>query len=54
VPAVTVNRQRRQCTKLRGDYLFNAFALAKVFRARFIEGMIERKRSFRAVIDSPI
>ena len=42
VPAVTVNRQRRQCTKLRGDYLFNAFALAKVFRARFIEGMIER------------
>jgi hypothetical protein len=42
VPAVTVNRQRNQCSKLRGNYLFNVFALAKVFRARFIEGMIER------------
>jgi hypothetical protein len=40
IPAVTVNDSRRQCTKLRGDYLFNAFALAKVFCARFIEGMI--------------
>jgi hypothetical protein len=42
VPAGTINRYRRQCTKLRGDYLFTAFALAKVFRARFIKGMIER------------
>jgi hypothetical protein len=42
VPAVTVDAKRRQCTKLRGDYFFNAFALAKVFRARFIEAMIAR------------
>jgi hypothetical protein len=42
VPAVTVNQKRNQCSKLRGDYLFNAFALAKVFRARFIEGMIKQ------------
>jgi hypothetical protein len=42
VPAVTVDAKRCQCTKLRGDYLFNAFALAKVFRARFIEAMIAR------------
>ena len=42
VPAVTVNRHRRQCTKLRGDYLFNAFTLAKVFRGKFIAGMKER------------
>jgi len=42
VPAVTVNQLRNQCSKLRGDYLFNAFALAKVFRAKFIEGMIKR------------
>ena len=40
VPAITVNQQRSQCTKLRGNYLFNGFALAKVFRARFIAGMI--------------
>lgn len=42
VPAISVDPKRRQCTKLRGNYLFNAFALAKVFRARFIAGMIER------------
>lgn len=42
VPAVSVDRQRHQCTKLRGGYLFNAFALAKVFRARFIAGLIEQ------------
>jgi hypothetical protein len=42
VPAVTVDSKRRQCAKLNGNYLFNAFALAKVFRARFIEAMIAR------------
>lgn len=39
VPGVCVNKRRKQCTKLRGKYLFNAFALAKVFRARFLEMM---------------
>lgn len=34
-----MNRRRKQWTKLRGKYLFNEFALAKVFRARFLESM---------------
>jgi hypothetical protein len=41
VPGVCVNKQRKQCTKLKGKYLFNAFALAKVFRARFMEAMCQ-------------
>jgi hypothetical protein len=36
-----VNKQRKQWTKLKGKYLFNAFALAKVFRARFMEAMCQ-------------
>lgn len=39
VPGVCVNKRRKQCTKLKGTYLFNAFALAKVFRARFLDAM---------------
>ena len=39
VPGVCVNKRRKQCTKKRGKYLFNEFALAKVFRARFLEAM---------------
>ena len=39
VPGVCVNKRRQQCTKLKGRYLFNEFALAKVFRARFLESM---------------
>lgn len=36
VPGGGVNRARRQWKKAKGKYLFNAFALAKVFRARFL------------------
>jgi hypothetical protein len=36
VPGGGVDRARRQWKKAKGKYLFNAFALAKVFRARFL------------------
>ncbi len=36
VPGGGVNEQRRQWKKIKGKYLFNEFALAKVFRARFL------------------
>jgi len=41
VSGVCVNKRRNQCTKLKGKYLFNAVALAKVFRARFLEAMCQ-------------
>lgn len=39
VPGGGVNKAKRQWKKKKGKYLFNAFALAKVFRARFLEAM---------------
>jgi len=39
VPGGSLNKQCRQWKKLRGNYLFNEFALAKVFRARFIQAL---------------
>jgi hypothetical protein len=36
VPGGGVNRSKRQWKKTKGKYLFNEFALAKVFRARFL------------------
>ena len=36
VPGGGVTRARRQWRKIKGKYLFNEFALAKVFRARFL------------------
>lgn len=39
VPGGGVDRKRKQWRKLKGQYLFNEFALAKVFRARFIEAL---------------
>lgn len=36
VPGGCLNKKRRQWKKLRGKYLFNEFALANVFRARFL------------------
>lgn len=40
VPGVCVNRRRKQCTRLKGKYLYNEFNLATVFRARFLEAML--------------
>jgi len=39
VPGGCLNKQRQQWKKLKGKYLFNEFALANVFRARFIASM---------------
>jgi hypothetical protein len=39
VPGGCLNRRRRQWRKLRGSYLFNAFALARVFRARVLQSL---------------
>ncbi len=37
VPGGCLDRQRRQWKKMKGKYLFNEFALAKVFRARLLD-----------------
>jgi len=39
VPGGGVDMKRRQWKKLKGKYLFNEFALANVFRARFIDAL---------------
>jgi len=39
VPGGGVDKRRRQWKKIKGKYLFNEFALAGVFRARFLEAV---------------
>jgi hypothetical protein len=39
VPGGGVDKARKQWKKKKGKYLFNEFALAKVFRARFLEAL---------------
>ncbi|MCK4621059.1 MAG: transposase [Desulfuromonadales bacterium] len=39
VPGGGVDKRRRQWKKVKGKYLFNEFALARVFRARFLEAV---------------
>jgi hypothetical protein len=39
VPGGGVDKARKQWKKKKGKYLFNAFALARVFRARFLEAL---------------
>lgn len=46
VPGGGVDKARKQWKKLKGNYLFNEFALAKVFRARFLTAMKENKLPF--------
>jgi len=41
VPGGGIDRKRKQWKKLKGKYLFNEFALASVFRARFIDALKE-------------
>lgn len=48
VPGGCLDRQRRQWKKLKGKYLFNEFALAKVFRARLLEALISAGLSLPA------
>jgi hypothetical protein len=45
-PNSGINAQRRQWKKLRGRYLFNEFALTKVFRARFLEALKQANLPF--------
>lgn len=40
VPGGGIDKKRRQWKKLKGKYLFNEFALASVFRARFLKALI--------------
>ena len=42
VPGGGIDKKRRQWKKLKGQYLFNEFALANVFRARFIGALKEK------------
>ena len=39
VPGGGVDKRRRQWKKIKGKYLFNAFNLARVFRARFLDAV---------------
>jgi hypothetical protein len=39
VPGVKVDKDRKQWKKKKGKYLFNEFALPKVFRSRFLEAL---------------
>ena len=41
VPGGGVDKHRRQWKKIKGKYLFNEFAMAKVFRARFLAALNE-------------
>ncbi len=47
VPGGGVNKRRRQWKKIKGKYLFNEFAMAKVFRARFLGALNEAGLSIR-------
>jgi len=43
IPGGGINKTRNQWKKLKGQYLFNEFALAKVFRARFLTALKENR-----------
>lgn len=43
VPGGGINKARRQWKKKKGKYLFNQKAMAKVFRARFLSALNEKK-----------
>ncbi len=57
VPGGGIDKQRRQWKKKKGKYLFNEFALAKVFRARFLKALkdaglsIPKKVPLKWVVD---
>ena len=42
VPGGGIDKRKKQWTKIKGKYLFNAFALAKVFRARLLETLSQQ------------
>lgn len=51
VPGGGINKLKRQWIKLKGKFLFNEFALAKVFRARFLAAV--NKQGFTLPIGVP-
>lgn len=52
VPGGGIDRRRRQWKKLRGRYLFNAFALARVFRGRMLAALAEARVDLPADVSS--
>jgi hypothetical protein len=42
VPGGGVDKRKKQWIKLKGKFLFNEFALAKVFRARFLQAITQK------------
>jgi len=42
VPGGGVDKRKKQWKKFKGKYLFNEFALANVFRARFLEAIVQK------------
>ena len=48
VPGGCLNRQRRQWKKMKGKYLFNALALARVFRGRLLAALLSEGLSLPA------
>ncbi len=50
VPGGGIDRRRRYWKKIKGDYLFNGIALAKVFRARFLEAIQQAGLIFPKII----
>ncbi len=51
VPGGGVDKRRRQWKKVKGEYLFNEFNLAKVFRAKFLEAI--NKEGLRLPVGVP-
>ncbi|MDF1581632.1 MAG: IS91 family transposase [Desulfuromonadales bacterium] len=51
VPGGGVDKNRRQWKKLKGQYLFNAFNLAKVFRAKFLDAV--NRAELKLPVDVP-
>jgi hypothetical protein len=52
VPGGGIDKHRRRWKKKRGEYLFNEFALAKVFRARFLAALNEAELSIPKSVPS--
>jgi len=52
VPGGGLHKKRRQWKKCRGKFLFNAFALAKVFRGRFLSAL--KAAGFSAPTNTPV
>jgi len=50
VPGGGIDKRKKQWKKFKGKYLFNAFALANVFRARFLDALYQKHFSIPSKI----